>query len=88
MYRVKCTKCGTNIAKGKTIQKLFTRVFQLTARHNHSEKQVFCEDSKKTLSMDDMRGAFAEGSPYVVEEAIEFEEIPVKWDKPKGEKQK
>jgi hypothetical protein len=85
MYRVKCKKCGTNIAKGKTIQKLFTRVFQLTARHNlDTIKTELCGDAKNTLSMDDMRGAFAEGSPYIVEEAVEFEEIPVEWDTPEG----
>lgn len=79
--RLKCQKCGEEMARAKNLNRLMENFFKNVARHNMDDMddQLCGDKAKDKLSMDDLRGAFAGENPeYVFERSVEYQ--PVGWE--------
>lgn len=83
--RLKCVRCGEEMARARDLNTLMENFFRNVARHNlDSMEDRLCGDkAKDNLSMDDLRGAFAGENPeYVFETSVEYK--PIGWEEIAG----
>ena len=59
LFKIKCTECGDDIAKGQTPREMLEDLFKQLSRHKHNIENNLCEQAKDEISFEDMRVGFS-----------------------------